>query len=417
MEPRRIRLPNGNIGLFRQDHTDEQIRSIIEERFPDAFVVSESGQLMPKPLDLPEPEQPVEQDVVAPEDRDGLPFFRELAPGASAAWERTLAIPSRFAMQSSAQRLDKAATLQNLYNQIDSGTTFDYQSAAQTTKDIAGVTAEDILRYQDFSAKRRKEEQDRLTAAIAKDKQKFEENYAESMRVAEETAAGLAPRVGNFSDIRSFTDFLDYSGYMIGSGAAEFLPVMAAGTVGGLTGGPIGATVAAVGVSTIQALPMQSQQRLDYILKVTENMVDDNERADAIIKYLSDTAQTSTLVALAQGGLDAFGPTKVLSGVFKKKLAGEAGEEAVKKSETVREAAMEVVRQTPRAAGEEAITGALQQVADMAGQYQLKERTGDVFTGDNFIEVVDAAVAEAMGSLGAQGVNVGTASGCSSTKK
>lgn len=411
MEPRRIRLPDGNIGLFRQDHTDEQIRSIIEERFPDAFVASESGQLMPKPLDLPEPEQPVEQEVVAPEDRDGIPLLRELAPAVSASWERTLAIPSRFAMQSSSQRLQRAATLQNLYNQMDAGATFDYRSAAETAKDIANVTAEDILRYQDFSPKRRKEEQDRLTATIAKDRQKYEESFAESMRVAEETAAGLAPRVGNFSDIRSFTDFLDYSGYMIGSGAAEFLPVLAAGTIGGLTGGPFGATAAAVGMSTIQALPMQSQQRLDYILKVTENMTDDNERADAIIKYLSDTAQTSTIVALAQGGLDAFGPTKVLSGIFKKKLAGEAGEEAVKKSETVREAAMEVAGQTLRVAGEEAVTGALQQVVDMAGQYQLKERTGDVFTGDNFIEVVDAAIAEAVGSLGAQGVNVATASG------
>ena len=77
-------------------------------------------------------------------------------------------------------------------------------------------------------------------------------------------------------------------------------------------------------------------------------MTSDEERADAVIEYLTKTAETSALVALAQGGLDAFGATKVLSGIFKKKLSGEAGEEFVKEAETVREAAMQVVRETPR---------------------------------------------------------------------
>jgi hypothetical protein len=72
---------------------------------------------------------------------------------------------------------------------------------------------------------------------------------------------------------------------------------------------------------------------------------------------------------------------------------------------------MQVIKQTPRALGEEAITGGLQQITDIAGQFSLRERQGDIFTGDNFVEVIDAAIKEAVGGLSAQGVNVLAASG------
>ena len=347
----------------------------------------------------------------APEDRDGLPFFRELGPGFSAAIDRIGAIPDRLGMQYDAMNIDRNSALKAIYDRIDAGERFDYGSASELAKGYTTISPDQILRYQDLTAERRKTVKSNLENTIAKDVESFNENYEESLKVAEETSARDAPRIGRASDIRSFEDFLDYAGYMIGSGAAEYLPVLVGGIGGGVVGGPFGAFVGAGTVSTVQALPEQSQQRLEYILKTTENMTSQEERADAIIKYLSDTAQTSTLVALGQGALDVFGPTRVLSGLFKKKLATEAGEKAIQKSETVRQAAWEALRQTPRAMGEEAVTGALQQVADMAGQYYLEERTGDIFTGDNLVEVVDSAIAEAIGSLGAQGVNIATAAG------
>ena len=412
MEPRRIRLPDGKIGLFRQDHTDEQIRSIIEERYPDAFATSEAGSLIPKVLQIEPTETAAEQIAQeAPEDRGGLPFFREFGPGFSAAIDRIGAIPDRLGMQYDSIRIDRNSALKAIYDRIDAGERFDYGSASKAAQGYATISPDQILNYQKLSQERRQTVKSNLENTIAEDTESFNENYKEALEASEETAARDAPRVGRASDIRSIEDFLDYAGYMIGSGAAEYLPVLVGGISGGIVGGPVGAVVGAGAVSTIQALPEQSQQRLEYILKTTENMTSQEERADAIIKYLSDTAQTSTLVALGQGALDVFGPTRVLSGLFKKKLAAEAGEKAIQKSETVRQAAWEALRQTPKAAREEAITGALQQVADMTGQYYLDERTGDIFTGDNLVEVVDSAVAEAVGSLGAQGVNIATAAG------
>ena len=37
MEPRKIRLPDGKIGLFRADATREEIRALIERDYPTAF--------------------------------------------------------------------------------------------------------------------------------------------------------------------------------------------------------------------------------------------------------------------------------------------------------------------------------------------------------------------------------------------
>ena len=395
-QTQRVRLPDGSIGIFRADHTDAQIRSIIENEFPGAY------------NDLNVEDETIQ---TAPEQREGIPFFREFMPGVSSAFTQIGAIPEGLSAQRDAGILYGNQLLIAAYEKIDSGIQFNQEQAAELAKDISGSSAETILLYQNASDAEKTKIKNDLETKTADRLIDFNENIAELQRVQRETALQDAPNVANFSDIRSAADFADYMGYMMGSGAAQYLPTLTAGVAGGLIAGPPGAVTGAVTVSTIQALPQQTQQRLGHILKVTENMTSDEERADAIIEYLTKTAETSALVALAQGGLDAFGATKVLSGIFKKKLSGEAGEEFIKEAETVREAAMQVVRETPRALGEEGITGALQEVADMTGQYSLGERKGDVFTSDNLIQVIDAGIAEAVGGLSAQGINIGVASG------
>ena len=397
MDARQIRLPDGKIGLFDVGATDEDIRNTIETEYPGTYTTPE-----PTPEPVPEP---------VPEQREGVPFFREFMPGVSSAFTQIGAIPEGLTAQRDAGILYGEQLLTTAYEKIDSGVKFNREQAAELAKDISNASAETILLYQDSSAAKRAEIKSGLETETGSRLIDFNEDIAELQRVRKETALQDAPNVANFSDIRSATDFADYLGYMLGSGAAQYLPTLTAGVAGGLLAGPPGAIAGGVTASTIQALPQQTQQRLGHILQVTENMTSDEERADAIIEYLTKTANTSALVALAQGGLDAFGVTKVLSSVFKKKLGGELGEKAVKESETVRQAAMQAVRQTPRALGEEGITGALQEVADMVGQYSLGERTGDVFTGDNLVQVIDAAVAEAVGGISAQGINVASAAG------
>ena len=153
---------------------------------------------------------------------------------------------------------------------------------------------------------------------------------------------------------------------------------------------------------------------MEYAIELTKNIADENERADAVIEYLAKTGSTSALVALGQGVLDAFGPTRVLSGLFKKKLAGEAGEQILKESDVVEKTALEAMKnvaykETPKVMLEEALTGAGQEVIDIMGQFAVGEQTGDVFTGDNIKAVVDSAISESLGSLTAQGINVGVA--------
>ena len=398
MDARQIRLPDGKIGLFDVDATDEDIRNTIETQYPGTYTSPE-----PTPEPTPEPQLP-------PEQREGVPFFREFMPGVSSAFTQMGAIPEGFTLQRDAVLLSQSKPLLDVYERIEAGERFDYATAAEIAKNITTATPETILLYQDSSDAKRSEIKGRLETDRTLRTDSVTENLKELQRVQEDSALG-APNVANFSEIRSAADFGDYIGYMLGSGASQYLPTLTAGVAGGLMFGPPGAVIGGVSASTIQSLPQQVQQRLSHILQVTENMTSEEERADAIIEYLTKTANTSALVALAQGGLDAFGVTKVLGSIFKKKLSGEFGEKVIEESETVRQAAMRAASQTPRALGEEAVTGALQQVADMAGQYSLGERTGDVFTGDNLIEVIDAGVAEAVGGISAQGINIATAAG------
>ena len=62
METRRIPLPDGSIGIFRADHTDAQIRSIIDSQFPNSSTPVDSGATASAPV-VSKPQQNQTEDV------------------------------------------------------------------------------------------------------------------------------------------------------------------------------------------------------------------------------------------------------------------------------------------------------------------------------------------------------------------
>ena len=402
MEPRKIRLPDGKIGLFRADATKEEIRALIERDYPTAFT------------DLGQEDRQEEQkssmfgEQVQQEEASG--FFSNLyETGLKGALKRMGTYPSLYSAQYNATAVRNDREIQDVFAKIDAGQPIDEETKLKYSGQINY--------YTQASAEDRTKQRQRIENRIQENLKDFQESVKDARAQDAEARAAkeeeLAPRVVNPTDIRSLADFRDYLGYILGSAGAQYLPVVGASVVGGLTFGPPGAVAGAVSASTAQALPEQYSQRLEYAIELTKNIPDENERADAVIEYLAKTGSTSALVALGQGALDAFGPTRVISGLFKKKLAGEAGEQILKESEVVEKTALEamkgVARETPKVMLEEALTGAGQEVIDIAGQFAVGEQTGDVFTGDNIKAVVDSAISESLGSLTAQGINVGVA--------
>ena len=405
MEPRKIRLPDGKIGLFRADATREEIRALIERDYPTAFTdLSQENQQQQQE----EQKSSMFGEQTQQEEASG--FFSNLyETGLKGTLKRMGTYPSLYSAQYNAAEVRNDREIQDVFAKIDAGQPIDEETKLKYSGQINY--------YTQASAEDRKKQKQRIENRIQENLKDFQESVKDARAQDAEARAAkeeeLAPRVVNPTDIRSLADFRDYLGYILGSAGAQYLPVVGASVVGGLTFGPPGAVAGAVSASTAQALPEQYSQRLEYAIELTKNIPDENERADAVIEYLAKTGSTSALVALGQGALDAFGPTRVISGLFKKKLAGEAGEQILKESEVVEKTALEamkgVAKETKKVMLEEALTGAGQEVIDIAGQFAVGEQTGDVFTGDNIKAVVDSAISESLGSLTAQGINVGVA--------
>lgn len=230
----------------------------------------------------------------------------------------------------------------------------------------------------------------RLTTELANRKD-FVQASIDTINEYKKNAKKYAPRVEKASDIGSTADFTNFVASNIGSGAVQLVPLMltaaATGGVGLFTTGAVMGTSEAVG------------NRLQFLEKELAQLPQ-NQRADAVIKYLEKTGGTSLAVGIVSGGLDTvLGPSAKLI----KQLASQT-----LKDQTRKEAVKAAVKETPKTIAGEALTGGLQETAQIAGKVNVGER--DKFaTKETLLDIANAAAAEGAGAVAGAGVNVGAA--------
>jgi hypothetical protein len=230
----------------------------------------------------------------------------------------------------------------------------------------------------------------RLTNELANRKE-FVQASIDTINEYKKQAKKYAPRVEKASDIGSVADFTNFVASNVGSGAVQLVPLMlAAATTGG-----VGLGVMGVGMGTSEAVG----NRLEFLQKELAQLPQ-NQRADAVINYLEKTGGASLAVGVVSGALDTvLGPAATLV----KQMASKT-----LKDQTRKEAVKAAVKEAPKAIAGEAVTGGAQEATQIAGKVGVGER--DKFaTKETLIDVLNAAAAEAAGSLAGTGVNVGTA--------
>ena len=230
----------------------------------------------------------------------------------------------------------------------------------------------------------------RLTSELANRKE-FVKASIDTINEYKKQAKQYAPRVEKASDIGSVADFTNFVAGNVGSGAVQLVPLMlAAATTGGVGLGAMG-----VGMGTSEAVG----NRLQFLEKELAQLPQD-QRADAVIKYLEKTGGTSLAVGVVSGALDTvLGPAATLV----KQMAAQTI-----KGQTRKEAAKAAVKEVPKTIAGEAVTGGAQEATQIAGKVGVGER--DKFaTKETLVDVLNAAAAEAAGSLAGAGANVGIA--------
>ena len=316
-------------------------------------------------------------------------FWGEIKKGFGSAWEQMKFLPDTLKLQANSETVDMNRQLLDAYAQIDQGKKFTPAEASKLRMDYAMLSnyekADPTKREQikgsgeKFVGERSKQIIDAIPA------------YAEYQKRLEPYKG----RVPDATDIGSLKDFRDWLGFNVASGAVQLIPVMAAAVTTGAPG--------AVMLGSGMAMQEGVQNRLDFILDKVKALPPE-QQATAVQEYLQASGDTTMVVALASGVLDLAGPVGT---ILKKQFAKEAGKEAVKFA-TKKEAAKAALKETPKEMAEEFLTGGAQEIAQIAGERNLGEQTGDVFSKENVKRVFNAAAAEAAGSLSGSGINVGT---------
>jgi hypothetical protein len=317
----------------------------------------------------------------------------ELVTGVKAGAKGLANLPAIFALQQDASTLtgDSQKRL-DAYAAIDAGKEFT-RDEVQTT----GVGGGLLQRYRRASPEQREELKAAEQERIGKAKVGVQEGlklYAQYTKEMQQYQG----RTPDATDIETATDFANWLAFNVGSGAVQLAPVILAAVTTGAPG--------AFAVGTALAGQETLQNRLEFVLEKNKDQPP-QEQADAVANYLRETGDVNAMVALASGALDLAGPVGT---ILKKQFAKEMGKEAVQYA-TKTEAAKAAVKRAPRELVEEGLTGGAQEGVQITGEFVLEEQVGPVFSEDNIKRVFNAAAAEAAGSLGGTGFNVGTAVG------
>jgi len=334
-------------------------------------------------------DNPFLQYVSAPEPED-RGFFSQMGKGFQ-GFEFGTVVP-KIGLQVDSPIIAKARQYLGAYTQLEEGAT-----PEQLAEGSGGTLDLDQLRrYQQGSEEERQQlrEFSETTSerAMARTRERLS-TLAESEARTQE----FAPAVPGITDVKSLADFRDWLGYSIGAGSKQIIPVMGAAVIGGAPG--------ALAVGTSLAAGETIGNRLSFVQDIVKDLPPE-EQATAIAEYLEKTGDTTAMVSLASGALDLAGP---VGSILRRRLAKDLGEEVVDR--TTGEAFKAAVRRAPKEMLEEGITGGLQEVTQIAGKRVTGEQAGDILSSENIKAVIDAAAAEAAGSIGGSGINITTSTG------
>jgi hypothetical protein len=191
-------------------------------------------------------------------------------------------------------------------------------------------------------------------------------------------------RTTDLTDVEGAKDFANWLAFNFGSGAVQLAPLMLAAVTTG------GAGVALLG--TTMGTGEAIGNRLEFLQEKIKSSpeLSPNERAAMVIDYVKKTGDTSLAVGIVSGALDSvLGPAATLA----KRGLGE-----VVKGETRKEALKAGVKEIPKGMGQEFITGGAQEATQLGGALAEKE-IDEFLTKENAKKILNAAAAEAAGSL------------------
>lgn len=347
-----------------------------------------------EPIDVGPVKQPF-----TPEQQKEASFLEELKKGATGAFEYGL--PSMYQqtkLQGSADAFIAKQKSLDLMNKIDSGE-FKNLNELKNDPTYLGLveSGQNVSQLNAYMAnKGQPEVAAKLRGKVQKDFNEMGASADTSIdllnKYTRENQEKYGPRVQNFTDInwtnpQVAADFANWMGHSMGSAGVQLAPIVLAGVItkqpGVFTLGSAMETAGAV------------QNRMEAIGKKTKDM-SPAEQKQEIKKYLAETGDANLIIGAASGSFDMLlGPAAHAARTSAKELM-KAG--AIKKA----------IGELPKDMLEEAGTGALQEATQIAGKKILEEAPKQI-TGQDVKDIVNSAMAEAMGAPAGTAVNVGRA--------
>jgi hypothetical protein len=309
-----------------------------------------------------------------------LAMGEELSKGAASGviglksmWENAGVMKDVGAMSTVQGRL-------SLFDKIDSGEITDNDQLRGLDSNTSVARS-----YLASSPEMREKLRDRMVGEIGNRKD-FVNASIETINRYQKDAQKYRGRTTDLTDIEGAKDFANWLSFNVGSGAVQMAPIMLAA----VTTGPAG--VAALG--TTMGVSEAVGNRLDAIMPKLEGMPPE-QKAEAVIDYVKKTGDTNLAVGIVSGAFDSLlGPAAALA----KRGLGQ-----VVKGETRMQALKAGIKETPKQMGEEFIAGGAQEFTQQAGAYKEGEIDA-LMTRETAKKVLNAAAAEAAGSLGGSGI-------------
>jgi hypothetical protein len=234
------------------------------------------------------------------------------------------------------------------------------------------------------------EQRDMMKARLAKEvgqRTEFVKASINTLAQYQEEMKKYKGRTTDLTDVEGAKDFANWLGYNVGSGAVQLAPIMIAAVT---TGGP-----GVLALGTTMGVSEAVGNRMQFLESKIKDLPDD-KKAEAVIDYVTKTGDTSLAVGIISGALDnLLGPAATLA---------KRGLSQVVKGETRAKALKEGLKEIPKQAGEEFITGGAQEAAQIAGAVREKEQS-EFFTVENLKKILNSAAAEAAGAVGGGGMS------------
>jgi hypothetical protein len=343
----------------------------------------------------------VERLQEKPETESALSFGEEFVKGAKGAVQYALPSMARqLGFQGSAVAMMDNQKRLDLMDKIDSGIFSDlkelkkdpvYEAMRDNGSNLALVNSYFANRNAPDVAAKMRGATEREFQAMATDTRTQIDMLNQ---YAKENKEKYGPRVEKFTDInwtdpRVVADFTNWLGYNMGSGAVQMAPVMLAAVVAKQPG--LLVTSGAMGVSEAVG------NRMKFIQDQVKGLPPE-QQGDAIAKYVTDTKDANLITGLVSGSFDLLlGPAAKAAKLGLSKAIGDVGLKAALKT---------AAKELPKDIGGEAVTGALQEITQIAAKKNLGEE-GKRITRENLKDIVNAAAAEGAGAPVGTAVNLG----------